>query len=42
MLHELLFALMGKPGTLIRSDSKGFMVDRSLALFKDHEITLLN
>jgi hypothetical protein len=36
MLHELLFALIGKPGTIICSDSKGFMVDRSLAIFKDH------
>jgi hypothetical protein len=35
MLHELLFALLGKPGTIITCDAKGFLVDRSLNIFKE-------
>lgn len=42
MLHELLFALLGKPGTIVRADGKGLMVDRSLNIFKEQEVTLLN
>ena len=42
MLHEILFALLGKPGTIVRQDEKGLIIDKSLNLFKEQEITLLN
>ena len=42
MLHELLFALLGVPGTLITKDSKGFSVNRSFNILNESEMTLLN
>lgn len=44
MLHELLFGLLGKPGSVIVLDpkTKSLTIDRSLTIFKSHEINALN
>ena len=34
MLHELLFALLGVPGTMITNDKSGFSVNRSFNILK--------
>lgn len=38
MLHELLFGLLGKPGSIILFDekTKTLNIDRSLPIFKSH------
>ena len=42
MLHELLLALLGTPGTLIVQDDKGFRVNRSLHILNESEAALVN
>lgn len=42
MLHELLFALIGKPGNIIRLGETGLQLDPTITMLSESEKQLIN